>query len=76
MTNVYKGKGSKSDLDNHRGLFILNTIRTIKDKMLHSDIYDTIHESMSDSQVGATKGRSIRNHLFILNTMINEVKQA
>ena len=72
---VYKNKGGKSDLNSYRGLFILSTIRTIKDKLIHSDIYDIVHESMSDSQVGATKGRSIRNHIFVLNTVINEVKQ-
>ena len=29
---------------------------------------------MSDSQDGATKQRNIRNHIFILNSIINEVK--
>ena len=72
---VYKNKGEKTDLDSYRGLFVLSTIRTIKDKLIHKDIYDIVHESMSDSQVGATKGRSIRNHLFVLNTVLNEVKE-
>ena len=56
---VYKNKGSKTDFDSHRGLFILSVLRTIKDKMIHSDIYEKVHDSMSDSQVGATKGLSL-----------------
>ena len=29
---IYKGKGEKTDLNNYRGLFILNLIKSIKDK--------------------------------------------
>ena len=42
VRTVYKNKGEKTDLDSYRGLFILSTIRTIKDKLIHKDIYDTI----------------------------------
>ena len=72
---VYKNKGPKTDFNSYRGLFILSVLRTIKEKIVHSNIYDKVQESMSDSQVGATKGRSIRNHLFVLNSVLNEVKQ-
>ena len=62
-------------MESYRGIFILSIIRTIKDKLIHNDIKDTVFDSMSDSQVGATKGRSIRNHIFIVNSVINEVKE-
>ena len=54
---------------------VLSTLRTIKDKLIHKDIYDIVRKSMSDSQVGDTKGRRIRNHLFVLNAIMNEVKE-
>ena len=33
---------------------------------------------MSDSNIGARKGKNIRNHIFVVNSVINEVlsKQA
>ena len=71
----YKNKGEKTDLESYRGIFILSIIRTIKDKLIHNDIKDIVFETMSDSQVGATKGRSIRNHIFIVNSVVNEVKE-
>ena len=45
----------------------------IKDKLILSDIRDTVDSNMSDSQVGTRKKRSIRNHLFVLNSVINSV---
>ena len=69
---IYKGKGEKSDLENDRGIFILNLIRSILMKMIYQDKYQTIDENMSDSNVGARKKKNIRNHLFILNGIIND----
>ena len=36
-------------------------------------MYDTLDENMSDSNVGGRKGKSIRNHVFIINGIINDV---
>ena len=40
--------------------------------MIYNDKYDIVDESMSDSNVGARKKKNIRNHIFILNGLINE----
>ena len=32
-----------------------------------------LDESMSDSQVGARKGKNVRNHLWIVNGIISDV---
>ena len=42
-------------------------------KMIYQDKYQTIDENMSDSNVGVRKEKNIRNHLFILNGIINDV---
>ena len=69
---IYKGKGDKLSLENDRGIFILNIVRSIMMKLIYADKYDTIDEKMSDSNVGARKRKNIRNHLFILNGIIND----
>ena len=69
---IYKGKGQKMDLNNDRGIFIVNIFRAILMKMIYQDEYDKIDKSMSDSNVGARKRKNIRNHIFILNGIIKE----
>ena len=75
ITAIYKNKGSKNDLENDRGIMKLSTVRSILDKMIYVDKYDVIDGNMSDSNVGARKGRNIRNHLFIVYGIMNSVKQ-
>ena len=69
---IYKGKGDKLSLENDRGIFILNIFRSIMMKMIYAEKYHTIDQNMSDSNVGARRKKSIRNHLFILNGLIND----
>ena len=41
-------------------------------KMVYKEKYDIVDENMSDSNVGARKAKNIRNHIFVLNGVINE----
>ena len=41
-------------------------------KMIYRDIYETIDKSMSDSQIGGRKGKNIRNHIWVLNSIITD----
>ena len=75
ITTIYKNKGSRKDLENDRGVLKLSCVRTILDKLIYLDKYDHIDRNMSDSNVGARKGRNVRNHLFIVNGILNSVKQ-
>ena len=70
---IYKGKGSKMELKNDRGIFIVNVLKSIFMKMVWSDIYDILDENMSDSNIGGRKNKSIRNHILIVNGIINQV---
>ena len=47
----------------------------IKDKLVYNDIYKTVDASMSDFQIGARKQKNIRNHLFVVYSIINAVIQ-
>ena len=70
VTTIYKGKGEKSNLTNDRGIFIVSIFRSLVMKLIYTDIYEIIDESMSDSQIGSRKGKNIRNHVWVLNSII------
>ena len=36
--SFYKGKHSRQDLNNERGIFIMSILRTIKEKLIYKDI--------------------------------------
>ena len=72
IISIYKGKGAKNDLQNDRGIFIINIVKSIMMKMIYNDEYGTIDLNMSDSNIGARKGKNIRHHIFVLNGIINE----
>ena len=42
-------------------------------KMVWSEVYDILDDNMSDSNVGGRKKKNIRNHVFIINGIINDV---
>ena len=73
IATIYKGKGDKSNLENDRGIFIVTILRSLLMKLIYNDEYEGIDSSMSDSQVGARKGKSIRNHIWIVNGVICDV---
>ena len=70
---IYKGRGDVNDLDSDRGIFLVSIFRTILMKMIYKDKYSTIEESMSDSNIGARKNKNIRNHIFVVNSIIHDV---
>ena len=75
ITSIFKKKGSKTDLNNDRGVFNVMTVRSIIDNLIYSDFYDIMDNNMSDSNVGGRKNRNIRDNLFIVNGVINFARQ-
>ena len=73
ITTIYKSRGEITDMDSDRGIFIVSIFRTILMKMIYQDYYDVIESSMSDSNIGARKNKNIRNHIFIVNSIIHDV---
>ena len=43
------------------------------DKALYEEVYDTIDGNLSYSNVGGRKGRNVRDHLFLIYAIINDV---
>ena len=72
ITTLYKGKGEKNNLENERGIFIVSVFRSLLMKLIYQDIYAIIDKNMSDSQIGSRKGKNIRNHVWVLNSILHE----
>ena len=66
ISSLYKNRGSKFDMENQRGIFILTVLKKISDKLMFFD-------NMSDSNIGGRKERNIKNHLFMFYGIINSV---
>lgn len=73
VSALYKGKGSKNQLKNERGIFIVSIYRSILMRLLYNEKYKTIDSHMSPAQVGGRKNMNIRNHIWILNAIIQDV---
>ena len=72
IVTIYKGKGLKSSLKSDRGIFLVNIMRRILMKLVYQDKYPIVDKYMSDSQIGARRKKNIRNHIYIINGVINE----
>ena len=64
ITTIWKKKGSRQDLNNDRGMFVVSVMRMILDSLIYQDKYNELDENMSDSNIGARKARNVRDHLF------------
>ena len=72
IVTIYKGKGPKSSLQSDRGIFLVNIMRSTLMKLIYQEKYPIVDKYMSDSQIGARRNKTIRNHIFIINGIINE----
>ena len=72
ITMLHK-KDSKLDLNNWRGIFVSSVLRSILMKMIHERTYQNVASNMTNAQIGAQKNKSVRDHIFILNSIISDV---
>ena len=73
VSAIYKNKGARNSFENYRGIFRVPILRTILDRLIYNDEYETIDENLSDSNVGSRKNRNIRDNIFVLNAINNSV---
>ena len=73
ITTIFKNSKSKLNMDSERGIFILTSLKRILDKLLYFDNFGDIDKNMSDSNIGARRNRSIKDHLFMIYGIINSV---
>ena len=75
ISSIWKRKNSRKDFENYRGIFRVTIFRSILDRLIYNDEYATIDSNLSDSNVGARKGRNIRDNIFVLNAVMNSIKK-
>ena len=73
ITSIYKKKGSRLEMKNERGIFILTTLKKILDKLIYQEKQDDIDRHMSDSNIGSRKNKQVKDHLFIIHGIVNSV---
>ena len=75
ITTVPK-KGSISNLENERGIFRVDVIRSILMRLIYNDKYPIVDKNMSDCQMGGRKDKGCRNNIFIVNGIIHDVTKS
>ena len=73
ITTIWKRKGSRLSLESDRGIFVINVLKKCIDQLIYEDKYGDIDENMSDSNIGGRKNMNIKNHLFIIYGIMNNV---
>ena len=58
-----------------RGIFRIQVFRAILDILIYVDEYPNLDQNLTDCNVGARKGRNIRDNIFVLNAISNSVRK-
>ena len=56
-------------------IFIFTIFRSILDRLIYNDEYSNLDSNLTDANVGARKGRNIRDNIFVLNAILNSMKK-
>ena len=68
ITTIWKGKGDREKLSNHRGITISSTISMIAEEILNNRLLSIIQ--FTQAQGGGKKGCATCDHLFIVKSII------
>ena len=68
ITSIYKGKGDREMLKNHRGITVSSSIGSILEELIDKRIENTV--TFTQAQGGGQKGTSTCDHVFILRSII------
>ena len=69
-------KGSRLVLKNDRGIYLVSKIRSILMRMIYNSNYDVMDSNMTDKNVGSRKGLSSLNNIFIICSIINDIRKS
>ena len=75
ITSLYKNKGPRKSFSSYRGIFRVTILRSILDRLIYNDMYETLDLNLSDCNVGNRKNRNIRDNLFVLNAIQNSTRK-
>ena len=60
ISSIFKSKGSRFSLESDRGIFLLPVLKKVFDRLIYEDKYPSIDSMMSDSNIGARRGKNIK----------------
>ena len=72
ISNIWKNKGHKLNIDSYRGIFIVNIFKSLLMRLIYQDKSAIIDSNMSDFQIGGRKGKNVRDHIFVVNGVIQD----
>ena len=72
ITSIHKKK-SRKDFKNYRGVFRVQILRSILDRLTYNDSYYTIDSNLTDGNVGARKERGVRDNIFVMGAITNSI---
>ena len=61
-------------MNDDRGVFNVVKIRSLLDKLIYNDKSSIVDKNMSSSNIGGRKKRNIRDHLFVVNAILQDAK--
>ena len=71
IKSIYKGKNSRKEMDNRRGLFITSVISKLFEKVKLSKHRSIVESKLSKFQTGGVKGKSPIDNKMVLNATID-----
>ena len=75
ISAIPKNKKNQLKLENQRGIFLTNKVKSVLMKLIYNSIIEDVEDNLSESNIGARKDRATRDHVFVINSIINEVKK-
>ena len=72
VTAIPKKLKSPLNLENERFICLVPKIRSVLIKLIYNSIIGVIEDNLTSSNIGARKGRSPRDHLFVLHSVVSE----
>ena len=73
ITTIWKGKGDKENLANHRGITVSSAIGSIIEEVIDQRIQKII--KITQGQAGGVKGAATADHLFLLRAIMDIAKE-
>ena len=75
ITSIPKKGKLALNIEEERGIFLVPKLRVILSKLIYNSIIDIIEDELSPSNIGARRNKSPRDHLFVVNAVVNKTVQ-
>ena len=75
IKSIPKKRKSPSDLSSERGIFLVTKLRALIMKLVYNSIIDVVEKNLTNSNIGARKNKSPRDHVFVLNAIVEDKKR-